>query len=128
MMLGLGIDAVDIHRFDSWANYDNKMLSRIFTAQEIAYAKKDPVKSAERFAARFASKEAFFKAFSTATAKTIPFLTLCKLVSVDHQANGAPTLLVDWDALSVAYQTTALSITHTSTIIFVAVVILPINH
>lgn len=62
MIIGVGIDFVEISRIKSLIVRKN--IGRIFTAQEIKYcrSKKNP---AESFAARFAAKEAFFKAVGT---------------------------------------------------------------
>lgn len=101
MIIGLGVDSVEIERFVSWGTYDYKQLSRIFSAQEIEYSLMTPAKSAERFAARFAAKEAFFKALSGALpGHGIPFLTVCKHMSVARTKAGAPYCVVDWARLS----------------------------
>lgn len=64
-MLSIGIDAVEINRFEHWQKYKFIQLSHIFTASEIDYCLSIPAKSAERFAVRFAAKEAFYKAISS---------------------------------------------------------------
>ncbi|MEW6026109.1 MAG: holo-ACP synthase [Planctomycetota bacterium] len=62
MIIGIGIDLVEVRRIKQLINRKN--IARIFTAREIKYCqgKKNP---AESFAARFAAKEAFFKAIGT---------------------------------------------------------------
>lgn len=64
MVLGIGIDSVDIARFEQWHTYSHKKLLRVFSPAEIAYSLENPTKSAERFAVRFAAKEALFKALT----------------------------------------------------------------
>lgn len=61
MVIGIGIDLVDVRRIKSLVKKPH--LDRIFTAQEIKYcrSKNNP---AESFAARFAAKEAFMKAIN----------------------------------------------------------------
>jgi len=76
-MVSIGIDLVDIDRCRHWAFKSKKQLSRLFSEQEIEYCLSIPTKSSERFAARFAAKEALYKALSPLSLK-IPFLTLCK--------------------------------------------------
>lgn len=86
MIVGIGHDAVAIARFVNWHTYSYKKLRRIFSEQEIAYCLQEPSKSAERFAARFASKEALYKALCQAEHK-LPFLTLCassEVISTNH--------------------------------------------
>ena len=64
MILGIGIDSVEIKRFEPWTSYSKNRLARIFSEHEITYSLSNPKKAAERLAARFAAKEAFFKALS----------------------------------------------------------------
>lgn len=115
MIIGIGIDAVEIHRFNEWQAYSQKKLSRIFSPEEIAYCLNIPAKSAERFAVRFAVREAFYKAFSIAYPEhDIPFLTLCRAVEVSF-AHKRPFLNVQWNLLKSVPQKTSLSLTHTLT-------------
>ena len=61
-IVGLGTDIVSVPRFEAAiARHGERLLARVFTPGEIRYAsaKKRP---AESFAARFAAKEACFKA------------------------------------------------------------------
>ena len=91
MILGIGIDSVEIERFAHWHTYSDHSLSRIFSAEEIAYCRANPVLATQRFAVRFAAREALYKALSTAApGNTIPFLTLCRAVTITHSASGAP--------------------------------------
>lgn len=65
MILGTGIDTVEIARFQKFLDEDNQpLLNRLLTATELAYCcpKKQ---SASCLAARFAAKEAFVKAMGT---------------------------------------------------------------
>ncbi len=60
MILGIGIDCVDIDRFISWRTFSMQKLHRVFSEQEIAYCLSSTHTqiSAERFAAHFATREA----------------------------------------------------------------------
>lgn len=105
MILGIGIDMIDIERFTDWHTKPQEELSRIFSQEEIAYCLHENKQlSAERFAVRFAAKEAFFKAFQAMliTIKQTPnqsFLSVQKKVSIKHLPNGIPSLLINWDTL-----------------------------
>ena len=119
MIRAIGIDAVDIDRFDKWVDFSPHRLNRIFSNEEIEYCTKNKAKTAERLAARFATKEAFYKAYCAANLHTPPaFLTFCKLVAVYNAPN--PRLAIGWDALLSPTQLaglklkTHLSITHTA--------------
>lgn len=99
MILGIGVDIIEIERFAHWHTYSDKRLKKIFADEEITYCKAVPIKSAERFAARFATKEAFYKAWMQATNQHIPFLTLCKRITVNLDINQRPILVPDWNYL-----------------------------
>lgn len=113
----IGIDSVEIERFKQWHTYPKKSLLRIFSEEEIAYCLQSPAKSAERFAARFAVRESFFKALHQAIQPTkIPFLTLCKAIATHITGNGSPQIIVDWDLLNREPMHCSVSWTHTNTI------------
>ena len=62
MIIGIGVDLVDVRRFEQIIfRWQHRFLKRVFTDAEIRYCntKKHP---AQRFATRFAAKEAFIKA------------------------------------------------------------------
>ena len=62
MIIGIGVDLVDVRRFESLIfRWKERFLRRMFTDKEIRYCnnRKNP---AQRFATRFAAKEAFIKA------------------------------------------------------------------
>lgn len=100
MILGIGIDAVDIKRFIAWQQYSSQQLSRILSDEEIDYSFKHPKKTAERLAARFAAREALYKALHHQCIKQqIPLLLLCKKVRVAHNHFGLPKLIINWPAL-----------------------------
>ena len=100
MIVGIGIDSVEIERFSAWHLHPQEQLKKLFSEQELSYCFSSPLKTAERLAARFAVKEAFFKAFSAMTpSHEIPFFTVCKMVSVQDAPHAAPTLAIDWKTL-----------------------------
>ena len=116
MILGIGIDIVEVERFVSWRDYSPKKLSRIFSPQEIDYCLQQPNKSAERFAARFAAREALFKALSYAYPNhQLPFLTLCSRVTIT-KVDGRPYLIVVGDlGIDLTGLVFHLSLSHTRT-------------
>ncbi|OGQ06154.1 MAG: holo-[acyl-carrier-protein] synthase [Deltaproteobacteria bacterium RIFCSPLOWO2_01_44_7] len=62
MILGIGVDLVDVRRMEAIIfRWQQRFLRRLFTEKEIHYCnkKKNP---AQRFATRYAAKEAFIKA------------------------------------------------------------------
>ena len=61
MVKGIGIDIIEVQRVKKIAEKNPKLLQRIFTSREINYCLKKRNKY-QHLAARFAAKEAFFKA------------------------------------------------------------------
>jgi len=119
MIQGLGLDAVEIERFASWHTKSIKELSSVFSANEISYALASPAHSAERFAARFAAKEALYKALSTVcSAHSYHLRGLCKAVEIIHASNGTPSYGITWELLpcGIKPKSIHLSITHTKTV------------
>lgn len=62
MRLVVGVDLIRISDVaDSIERFGSRFTRRLFTAAEISYCEQDPSRAPERFAARFAAKEAAFK-------------------------------------------------------------------
>jgi holo-[acyl-carrier protein] synthase len=61
MITGIGIDIIEVERIKKLAEKSPRFLEKIFTPAEIAYCSKKKNKY-QNYAARFAAKEAFFKA------------------------------------------------------------------
>jgi phosphopantetheine--protein transferase-like protein len=115
MIIGLGIDAVNTNRCKDWHTYSHKKLARILSQEEIAYCLESPKHSAERFAVRFAAREAFFKAWNSAFPdQYIPLLRLCRAIQVVHGANNLPQIAVNWPFLGLTPPsiTVLFSLTH----------------
>src|SRR5262249_16348647 len=66
MIVGIGVDIIDIFRIEnSLETYGERFRNRVFTQNEIAYCQQFTL-SGERYAARFAAKEAARKAIGAA--------------------------------------------------------------
>ena len=66
MEIKSGIDIIEVDRVEnSIDEMGNKFINKIFTDEEIKYCKNTKKMQAQHFAARFAAKEATFKAIST---------------------------------------------------------------
>jgi len=120
MIVGIGIDTIAVKRFMHWDSYSMQQLSRIFSPQEISYCHASTLHYAERYAVRFATREALFKALSMYQPEhVLPFLTLCRLVRIEKNNLGAPTLAIDWNILEQQYGIkpveVLVSLTHTAT-------------
>ncbi len=119
MIFGLGIDTVEIQRFAQWHAYSSAQLRRILSSPEITYCKQSQLLSSQRFAVRFAVREAFFKAWNSAFPDHyIPFLTCCRSLTLTRNIHNAPQLEIDWAVLGLNTPrfTPLISLTHTSSL------------
>jgi len=107
--LSVGIDLVSTARIEAVVKrWGGRFLARVFTAGEVAYSMSKP-NPAQSLAARFAAKEAFFKAVSARGASGVPL----KEIEVVVGAGGAPVLEVHGKAaLALGGRKAALSISH----------------
>ena len=65
MKIGCGVDIIEISRIqESIENLGEKFLDKIYTKEEIMYCESKGKAKYEHYAARFAAKEAAFKAIS----------------------------------------------------------------
>jgi holo-[acyl-carrier protein] synthase len=88
MIVGIGVDVVDIRRLRrALERQGERFMQRIYTAgeQEYCRAHRDP---APYFAARFAAKEALFKALGTGWAQGVTWLD----AEIRNNDQGAPWL------------------------------------
>jgi holo-[acyl-carrier protein] synthase len=115
MIVGTGIDLCEVDRIKKAieANYGRRFLERVFTPREIAYAE-SKANRFERYAARFAAKEAGMKALGTGWRGGITWRDL----EVANLPSGRPTLRLSGRAGDVAarlgVREVALSLTHTA--------------
>lgn len=101
MIVGIGIDIVKVSRFKDWYTKPIAQLKKIFSDQEIGYCLSNKKKATECFAARFAAKEAFYKAYSSFTTHKISLIHLCKLIEIENNQLGAPVLKVNYQQLAL---------------------------
>jgi holo-[acyl-carrier protein] synthase len=114
MILGTGIDIAEVPRIaDAIARYGDRFLNRIYTEGEIRYCQ-SKANRFERFAARFAAKEAGMKALGTGW----NFGVRWRDIEVARQPGKRPTLIFHGRAAQFAEKlgtkNVALSISHTA--------------
>jgi len=123
-MITIGIDAVEIERFKTWHRYSHKQLERIYSNQEIAYCLEESTKTIERFAVRFAAKEAFYKALSSHNNTSAPFFSVLSQCEIIKKESYPPILKINWQELSLTKPSSVqLSLTHTNTTALACVLI-----
>ncbi len=113
MIIGIGIDLVDIDRFRRSLERTPSMRARLFTADELEYVAPQRDDAAS-LAARFAAREAVMKALGLGLG-AFGFHD----VWVERAESGAPTLTVTGTALRLAEEAGVrrwhLSLTHSDT-------------
>jgi holo-[acyl-carrier protein] synthase len=98
--LSVGIDLVRVSRVaESLAQFGERFLRRLFTPAEIAYATASPSQTAERLAARFAAKEAAYKALE------LPSHGVgWRQIEIERTPGGACRLVLHGDARTAAVE------------------------
>ena len=114
MILGTGVDLAEVPRIKaSIERYGEKFIRRIYTPAEIAYVERKANKY-QRYAARFAAKEAGMKAIGTGWRRGVTWQDF----EVANLPSGKPTLLLHGVAADFAgklgVKNISLSITHTA--------------
>lgn len=114
MIVGTGIDLAEVPRIQaSVERFGDRFVKRIFTEREIAYVERKANKY-ERYAARFAAKEAGMKAIGTGWRRGVRWQDF----EVSNLRSGKPTLLLHGVAAEFAaklgVKNVALSLTHTA--------------
>ena len=98
MITGIGIDVVQNDRIrDSLEKFGERFINRIYTEGEIEYCR-NSANPAIHYAARWAAKEAAFKALGTGWAAGVKW----KDVEVERLATGKPELRLHGEALALA--------------------------
>jgi holo-[acyl-carrier protein] synthase len=114
MIVGSGVDLAEVPRIRaSVERYGQRFVERIFTPAEIAYVERKANKY-ERYAARFAAKEAGMKAIGTGWKRGVRW----KDFEVANLPSGKPTLKLHGVAAEFAarlkVRSVSLSLTHTA--------------
>ena len=114
MIVGTGVDLAEVPRIQaSIERYGDKFIQRIYTPAEIAYVERKANKY-ERYAARFAAKEAGMKAIGTGWRRGVRWQDF----EVANLPSGKPTLRLYGaaarHAAKLGVKNVSLSITHTA--------------
>lgn len=98
-ILGHGIDLVDTPRIERLlGEHEQRFLDRVFTTGERAYCDGGGKMRIQRYAARFAAKEAVLKVLGTGWSGGIAWTD----VEVVREATGKPTVALHGEAAAVA--------------------------
>ena len=116
MIVGSGVDIAEVDRIRAAAErYGARFIERVYTPLEIAYVERRRAGRYERYAARFAAKEAGMKAIGTGWRRGVRWRDF----EVTNLPSGKPTLKLHGVAAQFAamlgVKNIALSLTHTAT-------------
>src|ERR1700739_4742201 len=114
MIIGMGIDVEEVERVKlAMERQEERFLRRIFTERERAYCEQFKDKY-ERYAGRFAVKEATMKALGTGWSRGVRWVD----IEVVREMSGKPTLELHGEAEKIAAKLgvkhIAVTITHTA--------------
>lgn len=123
MIVGLGTDLAEVDRVEAAiGRHGARFIERIYTPHEIAYVERKANRY-ERYAARFAAKEAGMKAIGTGWRRGVRWQDF----EVRNLPSGKPTLLFHGVAAQYAAQLgvvhVALSLTHTAQMAMAVVIL-----
>ena len=122
MIVGMGIDVAEVKRIrEVFESQGARFVRRVYTEAEAAYCEQFKNKY-ERYAGRFAAKEAAMKALGTGWSRGVRWVD----VEVMRQRGGRPTLVLHGEARKIAdrlgVKHIAISITHTAEQAFAQVI------
>jgi holo-[acyl-carrier protein] synthase len=122
MIAGVGIDIIEIERIEDKIGKANGFKELVFSETEIAYCESKTHKY-EHYAARFAAKEAFFKALGTGWLKDTAF----NEVEIVNNSLGKPQIrllgLTDKAIKALNITNISVSLTHIKTTASAVVII-----
>lgn len=111
MIIGLGIDAVKVNRFNYFANQIPRFLARLSSLQESSLSR-------IQLAGNFAASEALLKACPS------KYLDLVSKVEFLRGPNGEPTsILYDFNEMPISFFNVYISITNLDDIVIAAVIL-----
>lgn len=122
MIVGLGLDIAEIDRIEAAIKrHGAPILERLFTPKEVAYCEKHRNKF-ERYAGRFAAKEAAMKALGTGWSRGVRW----RDIEVIREPSGRPTLRLEGAAGQVAarlgVKNISITITHSGNLALAEVI------
>jgi len=123
VILGAGTDLVEVDRVrKAIERFGRRFVDRVYTDAEIAYVESRAGRF-ERYAARFAAKEAGMKAIGTGWRRGVRWRDF----EVASRRSGQPTLRLHGAAANIAgemgVRSISLSLTHTSTLAMAVVIL-----
>jgi len=122
VIVGLGLDIAEVDRIEAAIRrHGAPFLERLFTPAEVSYCERHK-NSYERYAARFAAKEAAMKALGTGWSQGVRW----RDIEVTREVTGKPTLRLAGAALQISermgVKNISVSITHSGNLALAQVI------
>jgi holo-[acyl-carrier protein] synthase len=122
MIVGLGLDIAEVDRIEAAIRrHGAPFLERLYTPSEVAYCESHKDKF-ERYAARFAAKEAAMKALGTGWSRGVRW----RDIEVAREPSGRPVIRLEGVAQQIAQRmgvkNISLSITHSGNLALAQVI------
>ncbi|MEO5892552.1 MAG: holo-ACP synthase [Ferruginibacter sp.] len=122
MIAGLGMDMIEVERVASKIARESGFRELVFSKKEIEYCEAKANRF-EHYAARFAAKEAFFKALGTGWLNGTAF----NEIEITNDEKGKPVLVLTGETsrtvAAMKYTNISVSLTHLKTIASAVVII-----
>lgn len=112
-LFGVGVDIIEVKRVESLIKKNTRFITRVFTETEISYCS-TKANQYQHFAARFAAKEAFFKALGRKINWTD--------VGIKNLPSGKPVLDIQ-AGINLPYRKAEVSISHLKEYAIAAVIL-----
>jgi holo-[acyl-carrier protein] synthase len=113
MIVGIGIDIQPVASI-AQSIQRQTFIDKVFTPAEVQLCQRQPRRSAEHFAGKYAAKEAYMKAIGAGIRQGVWFTQ----IEILNRASGAPYVVTHRKAKSLTeelgVQTTHITISHTS--------------
>lgn len=98
MIYGIGTDLIEVERIAKQVSGNTRFKEKIFSDREIEYCESFKVNKDQHYAARYAAKEAFFKAIGTGYRGGLAFHE----ISIENDGLGKPELILSGKAREFA--------------------------
>jgi holo-[acyl-carrier protein] synthase len=112
-LFGVGVDIIEVKRVETLIKKNTRFITRVFTETEISYCS-SKANQYQHFAARFAAKEAFFKALGQKINWTD--------VGIKNLPSGKPVLDIR-AGINLPYRKAEVSISHLKEYAIAAVIL-----
>jgi len=98
LIFGIGIDLIEVARIAKQIDSQTRFKTKIFSKKEIEYCESFKVNRAQHYAARYAAKEAFFKALGTGYRGGLTFAE----ISIENDNLGKPSVILSGNIRALA--------------------------